>query len=105
MIFWMRCAVEKEVETHMNVKQKTMAKMWTHLSLVERLSLKQMKWRNGGITEEIAVKTNPPSAVKARNTEYEKDIQRNDVSEEGTDVGNERNHDGLENAARESLRV
>ena len=105
MIFWMRCAVEKEVETHMNVKQKTMATMWTHLSFVERLSLKQMKWRNGGITEEIAVKTNPPSAVKARNTEHEKDIQRNDVSEEGTDVSNERNHDGLENAVGESLRV
>ena len=63
-MLWIKRAVEKAVDTSMNTELKTTVRIWIHLFFVDREFLKQMKWRSGGITIEMAVNTNPPSCIK-----------------------------------------
>lgn len=48
---------------HMKTKQKAITRTWSAIALVERELWKHSRLRIGGITEEMAVKTKPPSYV------------------------------------------
>lgn len=49
---------------HMKTKQKTITSTWRTIAFVERESWKHNRFNTGGITDEMAVKTKPPSDVK-----------------------------------------
>ena len=90
----------------MKTKQKTITSTWRTIAFVERESWKHNRFNTGGITDEMAVKTKPPSDVKdpsiSSNLISSKDIEENNITKERTEPGDHRDHRRLQKPVDES---
>lgn len=100
---------ENTVDTTMKTKKNASAAYSNCFFPGLSVFLKHTKCNSGGITSEIAVNRNPPSVVKSLlssfSFSFQKDIQRDNVSEPRKQICDRRNHHRLQDSQSQPLRI